>query len=113
MPANWRRERKLSCEWLDGYIQYTRKREGDPSQYEAWKQAICSRVKEKLAQGDSILSPGGGMGRTEVEDLQEHLVFLKEDRAPYLVVSMCKYRYMYERCRYLQPGHTFEEDVEG
>jgi hypothetical protein len=52
------------------------------------------------------------MGRKEVEDLQKHLVFLKEDRAPHVVVGMCKYRYMFERSRYLNQGETFQVTTE-
>ena len=80
---------------------------GDPANYELWKQAILARVQDKLGKGDCTLLPSGGMGRKEVEGLQRHLVFLKEDRAPHVVVAMCKYRYMFERSRYLQ-GSTFE-----
>ena len=101
------------CKGLDGYIDYKTKREGDPSEYEAWKQAICTRVREKLGRVDSTLYPSGGMGYKEITELQKHLVFLKEDRAPHVVVGMCKHRYMLERDRYLYQGSTFTEDTEG
>ena len=95
---------------LTGYIQYKTKHEGSPADYAAWRQAIIQRVKEKL-DADSLY-PAGDMGQKEVKALQEHLVFLKEDRAPHVVVAMCKYRYMYERERYLYDGHTFQETTE-
>ena len=101
------------CLGLDGYINYKTKHEGDPADYEAWKQAILRRVTEKLSRGDNTLYPQGGMGRQEIADLQQHLVFLKEDRAPHVVVGMCKYRYMYERSKYLHQGQTFALDPEG
>ena len=44
----------------------------------------------------------------EIEDLQRHLVFLKEDRGPQVVIGMRKYRYMHERTKYLN-GETFEK----
>jgi hypothetical protein len=59
------------------------------------------------------LYPTGGSGQQEAAKLQEHLVFLKEDRAPHVVVGVCKLRYMYERDRYLTGGHTFQLDHEG
>ena len=96
---------------LDGYITYKTKHTGDSSMYEPWKKAILTRVQEKLGKGECMLYPSGGMGRYEVAELQEHLVFPKEDRAPHVVVGMCKYRYMYERSRYLQ-GQTFEKVTE-
>ena len=96
---------------LDGYITYKTKHAGDSSMYEPWKKAILTRVKEKLGKGESTLYPSGGMGRKEVAELQQHLVFLKEDRAPHVVVGMCKYRYMYERNRYPQ-GQTFDKVTE-
>eukprot|EP00667_Euglena_gracilis_P000489 EG_transcript_489 len=97
---------------LDGYIQYKTKREGDPVDFEAWKSAIIRRVKEKLTNSDNAMFPTGDTGQKEIRALQEHLVFLKEDRAPHVVVAMCKYRYMYERDQYLYEGHTFQVDKE-
>ena len=98
---------------LDGHIHYkTRGGKGDPAQYDAWKRAIQSRVKERLGRGESTLYPRGGTGQKEVADLQRHLVFLKEDRAPHVVVGLCKYRYMLERDRYLYGGQTFQRDTE-
>ncbi len=41
--------------------------------------------------------PGGGTGQKEVALLQRELVFLKEYRAPHVIVGMCKRRYMWER----------------
>jgi hypothetical protein len=66
-------------------------------------------VREKLGRGESTLYPSGGMGHKEIKELQKHLVFLKEDRAPHVIVGMCKHRYMLERDRYLYQGSTFEE----
>jgi hypothetical protein len=74
---------------LDGYIQYKTKHKGDKAEYEAWKQSILTRVKEKLAKGENTLYPKGGMGHRKMRELQQHLVFLKEDRAPHVVVGMC------------------------
>ena len=39
-------------------------------------------------------------------------MFLKEDRAPHVIVGLCKFRYMYERERYLYQNETFEEALE-
>ena len=99
---------------LDGYIRYKTKRDGDPDDYKRWKELIVLRVKEKLVQRDDMaLYPTGGMGHKEIKQLQLHLVFLKEDRAPHVVVGICKYRYMFERDRYLYTGDTFAKDMEG
>ena len=98
---------------LEGYIFYKTKHNGDPAEYELWKKAILSRVKQKLDDGQNTLYPQGGTGEKEVAELQKHLVFLKEDRAPHVVVAMCKHRYMYERDRYLFQGQTFQVDEEG
>jgi hypothetical protein len=93
---------------LDGYIQYKTRRNGDPMEYARWKEFIITRVKEKLASGDHTLYPAGGSGQKEVAELQKHLVFLKEDRAPHIIVGMCKYRYMYERDQYLDQGRLLK-----
>ena len=102
---------------LDGYIAFKCRHKGDSMDYLRWKEAILWRVQEKLRNKETTLYPQGEIGHKEVRRLQEHLVFLKEDRAPHVVVGMCKYRYMLERERYLTTGPTFlpcyerEEDV--
>ena len=56
---------------LDGYIQYKTKHDGDPADYEAWKQAILSRVRERLGRGDCTLYPHVDCGRKEIAELQK------------------------------------------
>ena len=92
---------------LDGYIKYKTSKNGKSADYEQWKEMILLRVKERLSRGDNTLYPSGCTGEREVTKLQEHLVFLKEDRAPHVVVGMCKLRYMHERDRYLYGAKTF------
>ena len=102
---------------LEGYIDYKCKRDKNHAAYERWKQAVLTRVNVELQKGEVSLYPKGSQGQEEVKAMQKDLVFLKEDRAPHVVVAMCKYRYMLERERYLSPGNTFqvaeeaEEDI--
>ena len=46
-------------EGLDGYMTYKTRRNGDPSEYEEWKRAITTRVKQKLGEGQCTLYPQG------------------------------------------------------
>ena len=99
---------------LDGYINFKTRGNRDltSANFERWKMAILRRVQEELRKGDHPLYPQGDTGRAEVQRLQEHLVFLKEDRAPHVIVGMCKYRYMLERERYLTQSSTFKPSQE-
>ena len=94
---------------LDGYIYYKVRGNKDltSANFERWKMAILRRVQEELRKGDHPLYPQGDTGKAEVQRLQQHLVFLKEDRAPHVIVGMRKYRYMLERERYLTRSSTF------
>jgi hypothetical protein len=97
---------------LDGYVSYKTRKDGSRADYDAWRSAVTDRVRSEVKGLVEALFPRGDTGQREVKELQKALVFLKEDRAPHVVVAMCRVRYMQERKRYLTQGGTFREVTE-
>jgi hypothetical protein len=97
---------------LDGYVSYKTRKGGERSDYDAWHKAVTDRVRSETKRLVEVLYPKGDTWQREVKELQKALVFLKEDRAPHVVVAMCRTRYMQERNRYLTQGGTFREVTE-
>ena len=96
----------------DGSIDYKAKHTGDPTPFMRWRQAVLTRIKVEVRKGGVTMYPNSDMKSNEVAELHQHMVFLKEDRAPHVAVAMCKYRYMLERDKYIRQDGAFEVATE-
>jgi hypothetical protein len=95
------------------YIGYwAGKRKAGPTllqQLDAWKTKVLDEVQQSLSKGQHHLYPRGNNLQKEAERLGKDLMFLKEDRAPHVVVIMCKTLYVQELEAEMQNQDTFRD----
>ena len=76
---------------------------------EEWKKAVLDEVQRKLTKLKYPLTPKGNSLHREAEVLGASIVFTKEDRAPHVVVAMCRKLYMQELNMEMQNQETFAD----
>ena len=100
-------------EGLSKYINYwAGKRKASQralEQLEDWKRAVLDAVQRTLSKEWHALYPKGNNLQREADRLGKSIVFMKEDRAPHVIVAMCKKLYTQELNKEMQSQETFED----
>ena len=98
--------------YLNHWASRNKASEGTIKQLETWKEKVLDEVQRRLTKEQHSLYPKGNSLRKESERLCKDLVFLKEDRAPHVMVVMCKRRYISELNKELNNQETFVDATE-
>ena len=91
--AFWAGKRKTTAELLN--------------QLECWKTRVLGKITQELFKSQHQLYPTGTSLNREMERIAKSITFLKEDRAPHVMVAMCKRRYQYELWKEMNSEDTF------